>query len=96
MLGPVFQNSQIPDNWWGYGMPLEFSAISSGLSQLSDTAGKAPIPSAPPVSPMTQVPQYATSTTVCPVSGGFQVPLFQVSNTGSSQISCRRNKRLLL
>jgi hypothetical protein len=52
-------------------MPLEFSAISSGLSQVSNTAGKAPVSSAAPVSPMTQVPQYATSTTVHPIPGGF-------------------------
>jgi hypothetical protein len=60
MSGPVSQNSQIPINWWGYGMP-----------QVFDAAGKAPVSSAAPVSPMTQVPQYATSTTVQPISGGF-------------------------
>jgi hypothetical protein len=49
-------------------MPPEFSVISSGLSQVSDTAGKAPVPSAPPVSPMNQVPQYAKSTTMRPIS----------------------------
>jgi hypothetical protein len=36
-----------------------------------DAAGKAPASSAAPVSPMTQVPQYATSTIVQPTSGGF-------------------------
>jgi apolipoprotein N-acyltransferase len=33
---------------------------------------------------MTQVPQYATSTTVQLISGGFQVPSFQAPNTSSS------------
>jgi len=74
MSGSVFQNGQVHPNWWGYGMPPKFFAVSSGLSQVSSTAGKTPIPSAPPVSPMTQVPQYTTSTTVRPMSGGFQMP----------------------
>jgi hypothetical protein len=80
----VSQNSQIPVNWWGYGMPPELSAINSGLPQVFDAAGKAPVSSANPVSPMTQVPQYATLTTVQPISGGFQVPSFQAPNTSSS------------
>jgi hypothetical protein len=84
MSGLVSQNSQIPINWWGYGMPPELSAINSGLPQVFDAAGKAPVSSATPVSPMTQVPQYATSTTVQPISGGFQVPSFQAPNTSSS------------
>jgi hypothetical protein len=78
------QNSQILVNWWGYGMPPELSAINSGLPQVFDVAGKAPVSSAAPVSPMTQVPQYATSTTMQPISGGFQVPWFQAPNTSSS------------
>jgi hypothetical protein len=65
-------------------MPPELSAINSGLPQVFDVAGKAPISSAAPVSPMTQVPQYATSTTMQPISGGFQVPSFQAPNTSSS------------
>jgi len=56
MSGLVFQNSQIPNNWWGYGMPPELFAISSRLPQVSDAAGKAPVPSTTLVSPMTQVP----------------------------------------
>ena len=64
MLVPVSQNSQIPTNWWGYGMIPELFTVSSGLPQVFDAAGKAPISSAAPVSPMTQVPQYATLTTV--------------------------------
>jgi hypothetical protein len=71
MSGPVSQNSQIPVNWWGYGMPSELSAINSGLPQVFDAAGKASASSATHVSPMTQVPQYATSTIVQPTSGGF-------------------------
>jgi hypothetical protein len=86
MLGPVFQNSPIPANWWGYGMPPELSSIRYELSQVFDAAGKAPVPSTPPVSPMTQVPQYATSTAVRSISGGFKVPSFQAPNTSSSTI----------
>jgi len=71
MSGSVFQNGQVPPNWWGYGMPSEFFAVNSRLSQVSRAAGKAPVPSAPPVSLMTQLPQYAISTTVRPMSGGF-------------------------
>jgi hypothetical protein len=69
MLGPVSQNSQIPANWWGYGMPPELSAFNSGLPQVFDATGKAPISSA--VSLMNQVPQYATLTIVQSTSGGF-------------------------
>jgi len=56
MLGSVFQNSYVPPNWWGYGMPLEFLVNNSRLSHTPDIARKAPAPSAPPLSPMTQVP----------------------------------------
>jgi hypothetical protein len=84
MSGSVFQNSHVPPNWWGYDMPPEFFTVNSGLSQVSGTAGKAPIPLAPPVSPMTQVSQYATSTTVRPMSRGFHMPSFQVPNASSS------------
>jgi hypothetical protein len=82
MSGPVSQNSQIPANWWGYGMPPEVSTFNSGLPQVFNVAGKAPVSSA--VSPMNQVPQYATSTTVQPTSGGFQMPSFQAPNTSPS------------
>lgn len=84
MSGSTFQNSQVPPNWWGYGMPPEFSAINSGLSQVSDTTGKALVSSAPPVSQMTQVPQYATLTTMRSIPRGFQMPSFQTPNTCSS------------
>jgi hypothetical protein len=57
-------------------MPPELSAINSRLPQVFDAAGKAPASLAAPVSPMTQVSQYATSTIVQPISGGFQVPSF--------------------
>jgi hypothetical protein len=62
MSGPVSQNSQILANWWGYGMPPELSTVNSGLPQVFDAAEKAPVSSATPVSMMTQLPQYATST----------------------------------
>jgi len=32
MSGSVFQNCQVPPNWWGYGMPPDFMANSSGTS----------------------------------------------------------------
>jgi len=56
MSGSVFQNCQVPPNWWGYGMPLDFGANSSRTSQVVDVTGKAPMTSAPPVSMMTQNP----------------------------------------
>ena len=71
MSGSVFQNCQVPPNWWGYGMPPEFVANNSGSHQMSDIAEKAHMPSAPPVSPMTQVPQYSTTTTARPITGNF-------------------------
>jgi len=56
MSGSVFQKFQVPPNWWGYGMPSDFVANSSGVSQVADVTGKAPMTSAPPASPMTQNP----------------------------------------
>jgi hypothetical protein len=82
MSGPASQNSQIPANWWGYGIPPELSTFNSSLPQVFDAAGKAPVSSV--VSPMNQVPQYATSTTVQSTSGGFQMPSFQAPNTSPS------------
>jgi hypothetical protein len=60
-------------------MPLEFLSNNYG-SQMGDITGKAPIPSAPPVSPMTQVPEYSTTTTMRPVAGNFQMLTFQAPN----------------
>jgi len=40
--------------------------------------------SAPPVSPMTQIPKYSTTTTARPVTRNFQMPMFQMPNTNSS------------
>ena len=71
MSGSAFQNCQVPPNWWGYGMPPEFFANSSGTSQVADLAGKAPMTSAPLVSPMTENPQYSTTTTARPITGNF-------------------------
>jgi len=76
MSGSVFQSCQVLPNWWGYGMPLDFGANSSGTSQVADVTGKAPMTSAPPVSPMTQNPQYSTTTTARPLTGNFQMPAF--------------------
>jgi len=57
-------------------MPPDFFANNSGTSQVADLAGKAPMTSAPPVSPITQVPQYSTTTTTRPIAGNFQMPTF--------------------
>jgi len=78
MLGSVFQNCQVPPNWWGYGMPPDFLANSSRTSHVADMTGKAPMTSVPPVSPMTQNPQYSTTTTARPLTGNFQMPTFQM------------------
>jgi len=45
-------SGSVPPNWWGYVMPPEFMAKSSGTSQAVDVTGKAPMASAPPGSPM--------------------------------------------
>jgi len=76
MSGSVFKNCQVPPNWWGYGMPPDFGTNSSGTSQVADMAGKAPMTSAPPVSPMNQNPQYSTTTTARPFTGNSQMPMF--------------------
>jgi len=65
-------------------MPPEFLVNNSGLSQAPDIVGKAPKPSAPPVSPMTQVPQYSMTIIVWPFAGNFQMSSFQVPNASSS------------
>jgi len=52
-------------------MPSEFFAKGSQTSLVADLAGKAPMTSAPLVSPMTQNPQYSTTTTVRPVTRNF-------------------------
>ena len=87
MSGSVFQNCQVPPSWWGYGMPLDFLANSSRTSQLVDLIGKAPMTSAPPVSPMTQNPQYSTTTTVRPVTRNIQMPTFQMPNASVDPLS---------
>jgi len=94
MSRSVFQNCQVPPNWWGYGMPLEFLANSFGTSQLVVLIGKVPMTSAPPVSPMTQNPQYSTTTTARPVTGNFQMPTFRCLMYW--WIHCRRTKGLRL
>jgi len=50
-------------------MPPDFGANSSGTSQVADVTGKAPMTSAPLVSPMTQNPQYSTTSTARPFTG---------------------------
>jgi hypothetical protein len=65
-------------------MPPEFFANSSRTSQATDLARKAPMTSTPPVSPMTQIPQYSTTTIARPVTGNLQMPAFEVPNANSS------------
>jgi len=67
-------------------MPPEFFANSSRTSQVTDLVGKAPMTSAPPVSPMTQNPQYSTTTTVRPIIGNFQMPTFQMPNASGDPL----------
>ena len=43
LSGSVFQNCQVPPNWWGYGMPPEFLANSSRTSQVTNLVGKTPM-----------------------------------------------------
>jgi len=83
ILGSVFKSSQVPPNWWGYGMPLVFMANSSGTSQMADMIGKAPMASAPPVSPMTQILQYSMTTTARPFAGNSQISAFQMPNASA-------------
>jgi len=83
MSGSVFKGSQVPPNWWGYGMPPEFMENSAGTSQVADMTGKAPMASAPLVSPMTQNPQYSTTTTARPFTGNSQIPTFQMPNASA-------------
>jgi hypothetical protein len=47
-----------------------------------DAAEKAPIPLA--ISPIAQVPQYATTTTMQPTPGGFHMLLVQTPNSNPS------------
>jgi len=86
MSGSVFKNCQVPPNWWGYGIPLDFGANSSRTSQVADVTGKAPMTSAPLVSPMTQNPQYSTTTTVRPFTGNFHMPTFQMPNASADSL----------
>ena len=83
MSGSVFKGSQVPPNWWGYGMPPEFMANSYGMSQVADMTGKAPMASTPPVSPMTKNPQYSTTTTTRLFTGNSQIPTFQMPNAST-------------
>jgi len=86
MSGFVLKNCQVHPNWWGYGMPPDFGANSSRTSQVADMIGKAPMTSAPPVSLMTQNPQYSTTTTARPFTGNSQIPTFQMPNTSADPL----------
>ena len=64
-------------------MPPELMANSSGTYQAANMTSKAPMASAPPTSPMTQNPQYSTTTTARPFTGNSQVPTFQMPNASA-------------
>ena len=67
-------------------MPPDSFANSSGTSQVGDVLGKAPMTSAPLVSPMTHNPQYSTTTTARPHIGNFQMPTFQMPNASADPL----------
>jgi len=95
MSGSVFKGSQVPPNWWGYGMPPEFVANSSGTSQVADMTGKAPMASAPPVSPMTQNPHYSTTVQLLLQDLSLGILKYQRSRClMHRQIQCQRSKGL--
>jgi len=81
MSGPV-----PPPNWWGFGMPLEYSLRTPGTSQPADMRGKAPMTSAPPNMPMNQSPQFTTTTTARPYTGNSQAPTFQMPNASADSM----------
>jgi len=54
-----------------------------GTSQVADVTGMAPMASAPPSSPMTQNPQYTTTTTARPFTRNSQAPTFQMPNAST-------------
>jgi len=80
MSGPV-----PPPNWWGYGMPPEYSK-TPGTSQATDMRGKAHMTSAPPNMPMNQSPQYTTTTTARPYTGNSQALTFQMPNASADSM----------
>jgi len=81
MSGPV-----PPPNWWGFGMPPEFTLKTPGASQAADGRGKAPTASAPPNMPMNQSPQYTTTTTARHYTGNSQAPMFQMPNASTDSM----------
>ena len=81
MSGPV-----PPPNWWGFGMPSEFTLKTPCISQPADVRGKAPMASAPPNMPMNQSPQYTTTTTARPYTGNSQAPTFQMPNASANSM----------
>jgi len=67
-------------------MPPDFYANSSETSQVDDLTSKATMTFAPPVSPMTQNPQYSITTTARPINGNFQMPTFQMPNASADPL----------
>jgi len=75
LLASAMSRSVSP-NWWGFGMPPEYSLRAPGTSQAADMRGKAPMASAPSNMPMNQSPQYTTTTTTRPYTGNSKAPTF--------------------
>jgi len=92
MSESVFKNSHVPLNWWGYGMPPEFMANSSGTSQVADMTGKGPMASAPPVSPMAKNPSILQLPLQDLLLGILKYQDCRCSN--ASYLQCRRIKCL--
>jgi len=76
-------SGSVPPNWWGFGMPPEYSLRAPGTSQAADMRGKAPMASAPPNMPMNQSPQYTTTTTTRPYTGNSQALTLQMPNASA-------------
>jgi len=85
MSGPV-----PPRNWWGFGMPPEFTLKTPGVSQTADGRGKAPMASAPQNMLMNQSPQYTTTTTARPYTENSQAPTFQMPNASTDSVSTQQ------
>jgi len=83
-------SGSVPPNWWGYGIPPELMAKGPGTSQVADVTGKAPMASSPLGSPMTQNPQYSTTTTARPFTRNSQVPTFQMPNASADPMSTQQ------
>jgi len=86
LLASAMSGTVPPPNWWGFGMPLEFTLKTPGTSQAADMRGKAPMTSAPPNKPMNQSSQFTTTTTARPYTENSQAPTFQMPNASADSM----------